>query len=125
MKIAPPPAPNQPSQGPAPAAVGAGDGKEFAGKLARVESANKAEQATLPSESVLPAGVSVSDIGAELKAGQISPQVAIDRVVERVLDRQLGTHTSATVRASLEATLRDRLADDPLLASKMRALLED
>lgn len=67
----------------------------------------------------------VSDIGSELKAGRISPQVAIDKVIERVIAQQLGIHASPAAKEKIGAALRERLADDPLLAAKVRALSEE
>jgi len=64
----------------------------------------------------------VSDIGVDLKAGKITAETAIDRVVERVLDRQLGKKATTALREKVGAALRDSLADDPLLAAKVKAL---
>jgi hypothetical protein len=64
----------------------------------------------------------VADIGADLQAGRITPEAAIDRVIERVIDRQLGTQAPAAVREKLNAALRQALEDDPLLAQKIKAL---
>jgi hypothetical protein len=67
----------------------------------------------------------VSDIAADLKAGKIAPNAALDKVIERVLDRQLGSRASATLREKVGAALREVLTDDPLLASKVRSLGRD
>ena len=67
----------------------------------------------------------VSDIGAALKAGKLTPQAAIDKVIEHVLDRQVGRKASAAVREKVGAALRESLADDPVLAAKVRSLGEE
>ncbi len=71
---------------------------------------------------VEPAAGGIADIGADLRAGRITPAAAIERVVERVLDRQVGADAPAAVRAKIEASLRQALEDDPLLAAKIRSL---
>jgi len=110
------------SPGKAPVVAGT-KGKGFAAKLARAEGATEASNAQRPAAArKAPA---VSDIGADLKAGRISAQTAIDKVVERVLDRQLGRHAGAALREKLAAALRESLADDPLLAAKVRALSQE
>jgi len=67
----------------------------------------------------------VSDIAADLKAGKLTSGAALDKVIERVLDRQLGARAPASLREKVGAALRDALADDPLLASKVRTLERD
>ena len=66
--------------------------------------------------------VSVSDIGADLKTGKLTPEAAIDKVIEQVLDRQVGRKAGAQVREKIGAALRESLTDDPLLAAKLRSL---
>jgi hypothetical protein len=68
---------------------------------------------------------SVADIGANLRAGRISPQVAIDKVIDRIVAKQLGIHAGPAAKEKIGAALRERLADDPLLAAKVRALSEE
>jgi hypothetical protein len=63
-----------------------------------------------------------ADLAAELKAGKISPKAAVDRVIDRVVDKQLGTNAPAAVREKLRAALETAVADDPLLADKIRGL---
>jgi hypothetical protein len=63
-----------------------------------------------------------ADLAAELKAGKISPQAAVDKVIDRVVDKQLGTNAPAAVREKLRAALETAVADDPLLADKIRGL---
>jgi hypothetical protein len=103
-----------------PAAKGAG-AKGFADKLARVSGTAKARTAAAPAARA--GGVpAIADIGKALKAGQITPQVALDRVVEQVVARRVGPNGTAAVREKISAALRQTLEDDPMLAAKIRAL---
>ena len=68
------------------------------------------------------AGSVTADLAADLKAGKISPQTAVDRVIDRVVDKQLGTNAPAAAREKLRAALENAVADDPLLADKIRGL---
>lgn len=98
-------------------------GAGFADKLAKASGAGKAHatgQASGAARTVKASGV--ADIGQALKAGQISPQVAIERVVERVIARQAGPNAPTAVKQQLAAVLRQALEDDPMLAAKVRAL---
>ncbi len=107
------------SPGKAPAIAGA-QGKAFAAKLGQAERAAAAARAE-PTAAAQRSSA-LTDIGTELKAGKITAEAAIDKVVEQVLDRQLGPQASVALRAKLGAALRESLADDPLLAAKVRAL---
>jgi hypothetical protein len=123
MKISRTSPPSQPSAlGKAPG-VGGTSGKGFAAKLgaAKADSVAKGSLAAGKTEQARKA-VPVSDIGADLKAGKLTPQAAIDKVIERVLDRQVGRKAATELRAKLGTALRESLADDPLLAAKIRAL---
>jgi len=97
-------------------------GKGFAAKLDNASAKASVSHAK-------PAGAAkstaVSDIGTDLKAGRISPQVAIDKVIDRIVARQLGIHAAPAAKEQIGAALRERLADDPLLAAKVRALSEE
>ncbi len=102
-----------------------GNGRsDFAAKL---DKAGKAagKHPVAPAEPSPTAGArasSISDIGADLTAGRITPEVAIDKVIDRIVAQQLGIHASPAAREQIGAALRERLADDPLLAAKVRAL---
>jgi hypothetical protein len=63
-----------------------------------------------------------ADIAADLRAGKVDAQGALERVVERVLDRQLGKDAPADLRAQLRDALRDTISSDPLLAERIRGL---
>jgi hypothetical protein len=93
----------------------------FADKL---KSAGAPSSATSPTGKEAPtaAGSVTADLAADLKAGKISPQAAVDRVIDRVVDKQLGTNAPAAVREKLRTALENAVADDPLLADKIRGL---
>jgi hypothetical protein len=90
----------------------------FADKLKSAGAATS----TTAKEAPTAAGSVTADLAADLKAGKISPQAAVDRVIDRVVDKQLGTHAPAAVREKLRTALENAVADDPLLADKIRGL---
>jgi hypothetical protein len=96
-------------------------GKGFATKLDQAERLAGTRDGVDPSAGSRRTSA-VSDIGVDFKAGKITAETAIDRVVERVLDRQLGKKATIALREKVGAALRDSLADDPLLAAKVKAL---
>jgi outer membrane translocation and assembly module TamA len=97
--------------------------KGFADKLARASGADKASAATATQPAARAGKVSaVADIGKALRAGQVTPQAALDRVIERIVARQVGVHGPAALKKNLTAALRQTLEDDPMLAAKIRAL---
>jgi hypothetical protein len=105
-----------------PAAKGAG-AKGFADKLARVSGTAKARTATAPAPAARAGRVSsVTDIGKALKAGEITPHEALDRVVERIVAGKVGPNGPSAIREKIRAALRQTLEDDPMLAAKIRAL---
>ena len=105
-----------------PAAKGAG-AKGFADKLARVSGTAKARTAAAPAPAARAGRVSsVTDIGKALKAGEITPHEALDRVVERIVAGKVGPNGPSAIREKIRAALRQTLEDDPMLAAKIRAL---
>jgi hypothetical protein len=92
-------------------------GPRFADKLGRTESAGQASKSPTP-----PPGGLTSDLAAELRAGKITPRAAVDRVIDRVVDKQLGAGAPAATREKLRVALENAVADDPLLADKIRGL---
>jgi hypothetical protein len=96
----------------------AGKGPAFADKLKSAGAATPASKTDAPAAS----RSATADLAADLKAGKISPQAAVERVIDRVVDKQLGTHAPAAVREKLRAALETAVADDPLLADKIRGL---
>ena len=105
-----------------PAAKNAG-AKGFADKLARASGSGKARNTTAPGPAAHATGMpAVADIGKALKAGRITPRVALDRVVERIVASRVGPNGPAAVKEKLGAALRQTLEDDPMLAAKIRAL---
>jgi hypothetical protein len=100
-----------PPEGPGPA-EDAQRGASFAEKVAE----GRGAEGSTRSASVIAA------IGAELQAGRITPQVAIERVIEQVVTQQVGASAPPGVRDRVSAALRQALEDDPLLAEKLRSL---
>ena len=83
----------------------------------------KSSEAAGVSAAVAPSAASgVADLAAALKAGKLTPKAAVDQVIDRVVEKQLGTHAPAAAREKLRAALEDAVADDPLLAEKIRSL---
>jgi hypothetical protein len=124
MKIARPASP-QPSAAAGKASGAArGTGKGFAAKLenARAKSGVTAE---LAQPARTGTSTSVADLGADLRAGRITPHAAIDKVIDRIIAKQLGIHAAPAAKAKIGGALRERLADDPLLAAKIRALSDE
>ena len=68
------------------------------------------------------AGSVTADLAADLKAGKLSPKAAFDRVIDRVVEKQLGINAPAAAREKLRTALENAVADDPLLADKIRGL---
>jgi hypothetical protein len=93
-------------------------GPRFADKLGQTEPAGQASK----SPAVAPPGGLTSDLAAELRAGKITPRTAVDRVIDRVVDKQLGVGAPAATREKLRVALENAVADDPLLADKIRGL---
>jgi hypothetical protein len=89
-------------------------GSAFADKVAGQSPADSAQRTA----STHP----VADIGADLQAGRITPQVALDRVIDRVVDQQVGASAPPGVRERVSAALRQALEDDPMLAEKLKGL---
>src|SRR4051812_3524697 len=98
-----------------PAKAGQTSGKTFAGAIDQAAPGTTAGAAPASTAGM-------ADIGAELSAGRISRETAINKVVDRVLDRQVGASAPASIREQVGAALRQALQDDPLLASKLSAL---
>lgn len=96
---------------------------DFAAKLDRATA--KTRSASVHARLPTPSRSSVSDIGAALKAGKLTPQAAIDKVIDRIIARQLGIHAAPAAKEKIGAALRERLADDPLLSAKIRALSDE
>ncbi len=67
----------------------------------------------------------VAQVAAQLRAGEITVDQAVDRLIEDAIDRQLGTQPSPS-REALEPKLRELLRSyaesDPFLATRIRRL---
>ena len=64
-----------------------------------------------------------SDLAAELGAGKITPEAAVDRVIDRVVDKQVGADAPAAIRDRVRAALESAVADDPVLSEKIKTLV--
>jgi hypothetical protein len=123
MKVAKPPSGSLVGRPADLAGVKKAGTKGFAQKLARASGAEKSH-ATTATQPTVRAGklAAIADIAKALKAGQITPQAALDRVVERIVARRVGVDGPAAIKKNLGAALRQTLEDDPMLAAKIRAL---
>jgi hypothetical protein len=90
----------------------------------RAPFADKLKQAGPAGASTVaaPPAAGMADLAAALKAGTLSPQGAVDRVIDRIVDQQLGSQAPTSAREKLRAALESAVADDPLLADKIRGL---
>jgi len=107
---------------PSPGATGAVDrsGESFADKLEA-----GGPQRVAAAGGAGPAGRAealTADIAADLGAGKLGPEAALQRVVERVIDSQVGADAPAALRETLRAALRETLESDPFLAEKLRRI---
>jgi hypothetical protein len=93
-------------------------GPRFADKLGQTEAPARTSKAA----ATPPPGGLTADLAAELRAGKITPKAAVDRVIDRVVEKQLGVGAPAATREKLRAALENAVADDPLLADKIRGL---
>jgi len=64
----------------------------------------------------------VRSVAADLRAGRITPEQAVDRLVESTVSRRIGAQAPEAVRARLRASLVDLLAHDPHLADLVKRL---
>jgi hypothetical protein len=64
----------------------------------------------------------VADIAAELKAGQIGTDAAVDKLVQRILDRQVDAAASPALRSQIESALRNTLQNDPFVSAQVNTL---
>jgi hypothetical protein len=64
----------------------------------------------------------VRSVAADLRAGRITPEQAVDRLVEDTVARRIGAGGPEAVRERLRASLVDLLARDPHLADLVKRL---
>jgi hypothetical protein len=107
-----------PPEGPEAAGETRGAGAGFAERVAKGQTAEGEAVAATRTASAH----AVADISAQLEAGRITPQVALERVIDRVVDQQVGPNAPAGIRERVSAALRQALEEDPLLAEKLRSL---
>lgn len=121
MKVGRPGSGLPPEAAGGPEKSGPAKGKDFAQKVGR------GTEVTAPGTASAAKPVSASDpvvgkVSADLVAGRITPNAAVERVVNRILDQKVGAGASPAIRKSIETALRDAIESDPLLAEKIRAL---
>ena len=64
----------------------------------------------------------IADIAAELKAGRITPEEAIERVLDEAVGAVAAAGVPEAMRARLRAQLAELVGDDPFLAGKARRI---
>jgi len=64
----------------------------------------------------------VVDIAADLKAGRIGTEAAVEKLVNRIVERQVDAAATPAVRAQVETALRSALQNDPFLGAQLSAL---
>jgi hypothetical protein len=100
-------------------------GKNFAGKLDRPVATGGTAPAggqgpVSGAEAAAPS--LVSDIAADLKAGKITPEVAVERAMARVVDTHVGNDAPAGLRTKVEDALKEAVSSDPVLLAKIERL---
>jgi hypothetical protein len=95
-------------------------GKGFADKLDKPATAS----ATAPSEQAATAQLKgkISEIASQLKAGTITPEVAVEKTMAWVTDTHVGNDAPAGLRGKVEAALKDAVESDPVLRDKIAGL---
>jgi hypothetical protein len=125
MKISGSGTPLPPEGAPAPGVDEArGPGGKFAEAVDRPAGGAQSPDAARASQASGKAGPvgPVGDLVADLRAGKVSAQAALEKVIDRVLAQQVGRDAPAAVRERVETALRQALEDDPLLADRLRKL---
>lgn len=100
--------------------VGGPTGPEAGETKRNPESAEafRAELHATPDASNVSSAQSVSEtVAADLQAGRLDLQGAVDRLVEDALASPMAANLTPEGRRDLETHLRDSLADDPSLAA--------
>jgi hypothetical protein len=101
-----------------------GTGKAFNEKLAGAGPVQKTRLSEPPpgGRTSRSGDVAVSDLAAELRAGKLTPEAAVDQLLERVVAGQVGPDASAALRDQVRVALRDAIESDPVLAAKVSGL---
>ena len=120
-----PPAPEGAADAtPAGAAEAEEAGPPFADRLRGAGAAAGADRtAAVATPGVAPPDrVAVSDLAADLQAGRLTRDGAVQKLLDRVIARQVGADAAPAVREKVRAALADALESDPLLAEKLKSL---
>lgn len=102
---------NEKTEGTAPARGTAEGGAETAAVTAGAQGSRAPEMSQL-----------VADISADLKAGRIGADAAVDKVVSLIVERQVPAATSPALREQVQAALRATLQNDPFVGAQIGAL---
>jgi hypothetical protein len=86
-----------------------------AAEPARTDFRDQLTEGATKAESAAPTG-ELAALAARVRAGELSPEQAVDALVERALQSPMAAALDAAGRAGLEAHLRAALEDDPVLA---------
>ncbi len=99
-----------------------GSSEDFRAELDKAGEAKSAgvDTATAPVEGSR--AELVRSLAADIRAGRIDPQQAVDRLVERTLSSGAAASLPPARRAELEALLRSTLEGDPTLEAMQRDL---
>lgn len=117
--------PGGPSGSPSPDGVG-GPGRAGQPKETSEAFRQTLDRTSGPEEAPRAAGASAADpvaqVAADLRAGRIDVDTALDRLVERAMSSRAVEALPPARRSELEAHLRRSLADDPTLVALTRDL---
>jgi hypothetical protein len=64
----------------------------------------------------------IAAIAADVKAGKLTPQQAVDKILDLTVDKGAAAHLPAKVKEKIRADLEALVASDPLLAQKARRI---
>ena len=99
------------------------EGLESVKKTAKTNFAEKMGSASAASPTQPVSGSpQIAQIAQELKAGQITPRQAADRVLDVALNKGAGATLSDRVREKLRADLEHHLQNDPYLAQRAKQI---
>jgi hypothetical protein len=64
----------------------------------------------------------IASIAADVKAGKLTPQQAVDKILDLTVDKGAAAHLPAKVKEKIRADLEALISSDPLLAQKARRI---
>jgi hypothetical protein len=120
MKIDRPGGPRPPVEGATGAGEAAGVGEAGEAFAERLREAGGAEGA--PAADGAAEVDPVKQIAADLDAGRIDPQQAIERLIDAAADRATPAGAPESLRRQIREQLAEAVANDPQLASRARRI---